>query len=168
LVVGLPIATLGVVVAGVQLTSVIASWLAYRAGRRFPLTAIVAVGLTGLLVAQILLAMFPSIPSIALMLLVALVPALLEPLLLTRLNDIIPSAQRATILSLTALMFELGLAVAMPLLLASADKLGAPGAIGIATVIFGATAIPLAVIWRAAEANGEGPSVHNPSDLTTS
>jgi len=149
--VGLPIATLGVVVAGVQLTSVIASWLADRAGRRFELTWVVAVGLGGLLASQVLLATFPSIPSIALMLLVALVPALLGPLLLTRLNNVIPSAQRATILSLSALMFELGLAVGMPLLLVSADRLGAPQAIGIAAVIFAATAIPLLVIWRAAE-----------------
>jgi predicted MFS family arabinose efflux permease len=149
--VGLPIATLGVVVAGVQLTSVVASWLAYRASRRFALTSIMAVGLSTLLVAQVLLTLFPSLASIALMLPVALVPALLGPLLLTRINDVIPSAQRATILSLSALTFELGLAVAMPLLLTSADRLGAPGAVGIATALFAVTAIPLLVIWRAAE-----------------
>jgi MFS family permease len=149
--VGLPIATLGIVVAGVQLTSVVASWLAYRATRYLALTTIVAIGIGILLVAQGMLGAFPSIPSIGLVLVVALVPALLGPLLLTRLNDLIPSRQRATILSLSALMFELGLAVAMPLLLLSADRLGPPAAIGIATAIFAATAVPLLLTWRVAE-----------------
>lgn len=149
--VGLPIATLGIVVAGVQLTSVVASWLAYRATRYLALTTIVAIGIGILLVAQGMLGVFPSIPSIGLVLVVALVPALLGPLLLTRLNDLIPSRQRATILSLSALMFELGLAVAMPLLLLSADRLGPPAAIGIATAIFPATAVPLLLFWRVAE-----------------
>jgi hypothetical protein len=149
--VGLPIATLGVVVAGVQLTSVVASWLAYRATRYLALTTIVAIGTGILVVAQGLLGVFPSIPSIGLVLVVALVPALLGPLLLARINDLIPSRQRATILSLSSLMFELGLAVAMPLLLLSADRLGPPAAIGIATVIFAVTAVPLLVTWRVAE-----------------
>ena len=149
--VGLPIATLGIVVAGVQLTSVVASWLAYRATRYLALTAIVPIALGVLLVAQTLLGAFPSVPSIALVLLVALVPALLGPLLLARLNDLIPSAQRATILSLSALMFELGLAIAMPLLLIAADRLGAPTAISISTVAFAAIAVPLLVLWRVAE-----------------
>jgi hypothetical protein len=149
--VGLPIATLGVVVAGVQLTSVVASWLAYRATRYLALPTIVAIGIGVLLLAQGMLGLVPSVPSIGLVLVVALVPALLGPLLLARLNDLIPSAQRATILSLSALMFELGLAVAMPLLLTSADRLGAPTAIGISTAIFAATGVPLLVVWRVAE-----------------
>lgn len=149
--VGLPIATLGIVVAGVQLTSVVASWLAHRATRYLALTSIATVGVGLLIVVQTLLGAFPSIPTIGLVLLVALVPALLGPLFLARLNDLIPSAQRATILSLGALMFELGLAVAMPLLLIAADRLGAPSAIGISTAIFAATAVPLLVLWRVAE-----------------
>lgn len=149
--VGLPIATLGIVVAGVQLTTVVASWLAYRVTRYLALPTIVAIGIGLLLVAQGLLGVFPSVPSIGLVLLVALVPALLGPLLLARLNDLIHSAQRATILSLSALMFELGLAVAMPLLLIAADRLGPAEAIGISTAIFAVTAVPLLVIWRVAE-----------------
>jgi MFS family permease len=149
--VGLPIATLGIVVAGVQMTSVIASWLAYRATGYLALTTITAIGVGVLLAAQGLLGALPSIPSIGLVLLVALVPALLGPLLLARLNELIPSAQRATILSLSSLMFELGLAVAMPLLLTAADRLGPPTAIGVSTAIFAATAIPLLVMWRVAE-----------------
>jgi hypothetical protein len=85
------------------------------------------------------------------MLAVAMVPALCGPLLTARLNDLIPSAQRATILSLSALLFELGLAVAMPLLLASADRLGAPAAIGVSTVTLAITVLPFLYIWRTSE-----------------
>src|SRR4029079_15835346 len=124
--VGLPIATLGIVVAGVQLTTVVASWLAFRATRSFTLPTIVTAGVGILILAVGLLGLLPSIPSIALVLVVALIPALLAPLLMARLNDLIPSAQRATILSLSSLMFELGLAVAMPLLLVCPDRLRPP------------------------------------------
>ncbi len=101
--------------------------------------------------ATALLAALPSIPSLALMLAVALVPALLSPLLSARLNRLIPSGQRATILSLGALLFELGLAIAMPLMLAFADRFGAPAAIGLSSVAFGVTAVPLMFVWRVAE-----------------
>ncbi len=151
LVVGLPIASLGLVVVGVQLTNVVAAWLAHRTQGRFALVDVVTVGVAVLLIATGALALFPSIPAVSLMLAVALVPALCGPLLTARLNDLIPSAQRATILSLSALLFELGLAVAMPLLLASADHLGAPAAIGVATVSLAATVLPFLFIWRTSE-----------------
>jgi MFS family permease len=149
--VGLPLAALGIVVIAVQLSTVIASWLAHRTADHFELTSVVAVALAVLIAATAILAALPSIPSLALMLAVALVPALLTPLLSARLNHLIPSGQRATILSLGALLFELGLAIAMPLLLAFADRFGAPAAIGLAGLIFTLTAVPLMFVWRVAE-----------------
>jgi MFS family permease len=149
--VGLPLAALGIVVIAVQLSTVVASWLAHRTADHFELTSVVAVALAVLIAATAILAALPSIPSLALMLAVALVPALLTPLLSARLNDLIPSGQRATILSLGALLFELGLAIAMPLLLAFADRFGAPAAIGLAGVIFTLTAVPLMFVWRVSE-----------------
>lgn len=149
--VGVPLASLGVIVVGVQLTNVVASWLAHRTQGRFALTDVVTAGIAVLLVACAALALVPSIPTVALMLAVALVPALCGPLLTTRLNDLIPSAQRATILSLSALLFELGLAVAMPLLLAFADRFGAPAAIGVSTAALAVTVLPFLFIWRASE-----------------
>ncbi len=149
--VGLPLAALGVVVIAVQLSTVIASWLAHRTTGRFELTSVVAIALAVLIAATAILAALPSIPSLAFMLAVALVPALLTPLLSARLNDLIPSGQRATILSLGALLFELGLAVAMPLLLAFADRFSAPAAIGLSGVVFAVTAVPLMFVWRVAE-----------------
>jgi MFS family permease len=149
--VGLPLAALGIVVIAVQLSTVVASWLAHRTAGRFELTSVVAVALSVLIAATAILAALPSIPSLALMLAVALVPALLTPLLSARLNDLIPSGQRATILSLGALLFELGLAIAMPLLLAFADRFGAPAAIGLSSAVFALTAVPLMFVWRVAD-----------------
>jgi MFS family permease len=149
--VGLPLAALGIVVIAVQLSTVVASWLAHRTEGRFALTSVVAVALAVLIAAMAILAALPSIPSLALMLAVGLVPALLTPLLSARLNHLIPSGQRATILSLGALLFELGLAIAMPLLLAFADRFGAPAAIGLSSVIFALTAVPLSFVWRVAD-----------------
>ena len=154
LVVGVPIASLGIVVLGVQLTSVVASWLAHRTQGRFALTDVVTIGVVVLLVASAGLALFPSIPAVSLMLAVALVPALCRPLLTARLNDLIPSAQRATILSLSALLFELGLAVAMPLLLACADRFGPPAAIGVATAALALTVLPFLFVWRTSDRTG--------------
>ena len=157
--VGLPLAALGVVVIGVQASTVVASWLAHRTAGRFDLANVVAVSLTVLIAATVILAAVPSIPSLALMLAVALVPALLTPLLSARLNDLIPSAQRATILSLGALLFELGLAVAMPALLAFADRFGPAAAIGLSGLIFAVTTVPLMFVWRTADRSGVPASV---------
>jgi MFS family permease len=115
------------------------------------------VALAVIIAAMALLAALPSIPSLAFILAVALVPALLTPLLSARLNDLIPSRQRATILSLGALLFELGLAIAMPLLLAFADRFGAPAAIGLSAAIFAVTAVPLLFVWRVAD-RGHAPA----------
>src|SRR5437762_2506330 len=157
--VGLPLAALGVIVIAVQASTVVASWLAHRTAGHFELTSVVAVALAVLIAATAILAALPSIPSLALILAVALVPALLTPLLSARLNDLIPSGQRATILSLGALLFELGLAVAMPLLLAFADRSGAPAAIGLACGIVAVTTVPLMFIWRVADRGAASASI---------
>jgi len=151
LAVGLPIAAIGVVVVLIQGTTVTASWLAHRAGRRFELKRIVTLSAIFLIGATVALGVAPSIPSLGLMLVVALVPALVGPLLMARMNDLIPSGQRATILSLGALIAELGTAGLVPLLLGLADALTAPLAIGLSAVLFGVVVFPLLILWRASE-----------------
>src|SRR6266542_207060 len=149
--VGLPIAWLGVVVLAVQVATVSASWLAHRTEGRVPLPTLVAIGIVLLLVAGAVPGALPSIPVLAFVLLFALVPATLQPLLATRLNVLIPSTQRATVLSLSGLVTELGLAVTMPTMLALADVLGAPSATGAGAALFGLAVIPLFLLWRSAE-----------------
>ena len=149
--VGIPLVALGVVVVLIQATTVAASWLAHRVQRRFELRWIVTLSAVALAVATLVLGIAPSIPSVALMLVVALVPALVGPLLTARINGLIPSAQRATILSLSALIAELGTAGLVPLLLWLADQLSPATAIGLSAAIFAVTAVPLLIMWRASE-----------------
>src|SRR2546427_10089164 len=56
--VGLPLASLGVVVIAVQLSTVVASWLAHRTGDHFELASVVAVALAVLIAATAILAAF--------------------------------------------------------------------------------------------------------------
>ncbi len=162
--VGLPIAALGLVVVGIQAATVVASWLAHRTEGRFAIVTVV--GTAGVLItaACVVLAMRPSIPTIGLMLVVALMPALVGPLLLARLNDLIPSAQRATILSLSALLGELSLAVAVPVLLFAADVLDPPAAIGLAAVLFAIAFVPLWVIWRGQDVGARSRTISSAAD----
>jgi MFS family permease len=151
LAVGLPLASLGVIVVLIQGTTVAASWLAHRVGRRFELRTIVTASAAVLVGATLVLGLAPAIPSVGLMLVVALVPALATPLLSARMNDLIPSAQRATILSLSALIAELGTAGLVPLLLGLADVLSPAMAIGLSALLFAAAALPLLIMWRASD-----------------
>ncbi len=149
--VGFPIAALGVVVVLIQGTTVAASSLAHRIERRFELRKIVMLAAIFMVGATLILGTLPSVPSVAFMLVVALVPALVGPLLATRINDLIPSAQRATILSLGALIGELATAGLVPLLLGLADIVSAPKAIGLSALLFGLVALPLMIMWRLAD-----------------
>ena len=149
--VGLPIVWLGVVVLGVQATTVSASWLAHRIEGRIAIPTMVGVGIALVLAAGAILGSLPSIGALVLMLVVAVVPATLQPLLSARLNHLIPSPQRATVLSFNGLVTELGLAITFPAMLGIADLLGAPSATGLGAALFALTVIPLFVLWRSAE-----------------
>ena len=151
--VGVPVAWLGAIVLGVQLATFAASSLTHRTQGRIPLSTFVATGIVVVIAGGSLLGSFPSIPALGLIALVAIVPAMLQPLLSSRLNDLIPSAQRATILSLNGLVSELGLVVTMPTLLWLADSLGAPSAAAVSAILFGSIVIPLFLLWRSAEHN---------------
>jgi len=80
-------------------------------------------------------------------------------LLLTRINDLIPSGQRATILSLSAVVSELGTAAAVPLLLTIAGAFGAALAIGGASVLFAVAVAPLWVLSRTALRRDRGVTI---------
>jgi MFS family permease len=149
--VGLPIAWLGVVVLGVQATTVLASWLAHRIEGRIAVPTLAGAGIAMVAVAAAVLASFPSVPVLAFVLVVAIVPATLQPLLSARLNQLIPSSQRATVLSFNGLVTELGLAITFPAMLALADRLGPPAATGLGAGLFALVVVPLFLFWRSAE-----------------
>jgi MFS family permease len=149
--VGLPIAWLGVVVLGVQTTTVLSSWLAHRIEGRIAVPRLVGTGIALVAVAATVLGSFPSVPVIAFVLIVAIVPATLQPMLSARLNHLIPSTQRATVLSFNGLVTELGLAITFPGMLALADRLGAPAATLLGAGLFVLVVAPLFLLWRSAE-----------------
>ena len=149
--VGLPIAWLGVVVLGVQTTTVLSSWLAHRIEGRIAVPTLTGAGIALVAVAAAVLGAFPSLPVLAFVLVVAIVPATLQPLLSARLNHLIPSTQRATVLSFNGLVTELGLAVTFPGMLTLADRLGPAAATGLGAGLFAAVVIPLFLLWRSAE-----------------
>jgi MFS family permease len=157
--VGLPIAALGLVVVGIQAATVAASWLAHRTEGRFAIVSVVGTGGVLIIAACVVLALRPSIPTIGLMVVVALMPALIGPLLLARINDLIPSAQRATILSLSALLGELGTAAAVPVLMAAADILDPAAAIGLAAGMFAIVFVPVWLIWRGQDVGARSPKI---------
>jgi hypothetical protein len=149
--VGVPLAWLGAIFLAVQLATFAASWLTHRTQGRVPLATLVATGIVVVIAGGSLLGSFPSIPALGLVAVVAIVPAMLQPLLSSRLNDLIPSTQRATILSLSGLVSELGLVVTMPTMLWLADTMGAPLAAALSAILFGSIVIPLFLLWRSAE-----------------
>jgi predicted MFS family arabinose efflux permease len=149
--VGLPIAWLGVVVLGVQTTTVLSSWLAHRIEGRIAVPTLVGTGIALVAVAATVLGSFPSVPVIAFVLIVAIVPATLQPMLSARLNHLIPSSQRATVLSFNGLVTELGLAITFPGMLALADRQGAPAATVLGAGLFVLVVVPLFLLWRSAE-----------------
>ena len=149
--VGLPIAWLGVVVLGVQVTTVLASWLAHRIEGRFAMPTVAGAGIALVALAAAILGSFPSVPVLAFVLVVAIVPATLQPLLSARLNHLIPSTQRATVLSFNGLVTELGLAITFPGMLGLADRLGSPAAMGLGAGLFALVVVPLFLLWRSAD-----------------
>jgi len=149
--VGVPIAWLGVVVLGVQTTTVLASWLAHRIEGRIAVPTLTGAGIALVAVAAAVLGSFPSVPVLAFVFIVAIVPATLQPLLSARLNHLIPSTQRATVLSFNGLVTELGLAITFPAMLALADRLGPPTATGLGAGLFAVVVIPLFLLWRSAD-----------------
>ena len=160
--VGLPIAWLGVVVLGVQVTTVLASWLAHRVEGRIAVPTLAGAGIAMVAVAAAVLGWFPSVPVLAFVLVIAIVPATLQPLLSARLNHLIPSTQRATVLSFNGLVTELGLAITFPAMLGLADRLGPPAATGLGAGLFALVVIPLFLLWRSAERRTprrDGPTV---------
>src|SRR5205807_6126735 len=118
---------------------------------RLAIPTIVGVGIALVLAAGALLGSFPSIGALVLMLVVAVVPATLQPLLSARLNHLIPSTQRATVLSFNGLVTSLGLAITFPGMLALADALGAASATSLGAALFAVIVAPLFLLWRRAE-----------------
>ncbi len=133
-----------------QLVGIFAALFAYR------LVGLIGVGRTMLLlpvivlVAAIGLGSFDNIWAFAFYPLTGLVFAMSFPVLSTYFNDRIPSASRATVLSIYQLTFSLFVALFEPVLGFLADSRGFPTAYMVAAIILAAGTPVLYIIWRRA------------------
>lgn len=157
---GVPVANLGAVVLAVRGASVLGSMAAHRVSARIGPHVLVPAAVAIMVASHALLAVSGSPGALALFAVVSLASALIPPTLSQLLNERIPSAQRATIISLQALLWTLALAVVEPPLLAVASRAGVPFAIGLSGVILAVTALPTLLLWRRSMARaGSDPSM---------
>jgi len=129
-----------------------AFWVVARAGN---VRALVTVPLVGV-VAYAGLALWGSLWAISLLAVVAIVRAAAQPIVSGYINRRIPSAQRATVLSLHRLAFGLLLVPIVPLVGLTADRVDIPSGFGVAALVLAALGSVSGFVWvrthrRAAE-----------------
>jgi MFS family permease len=117
--------------------------LVVRAGE---VRAIVAVPLVGL-VAYAGLALWNSLWAVSLLAVVGLVRSASRPIVSGYLNRRIPSAQRATVLSLHHLAFGLFLVPIVPILGVSADRIDLPAGFAAAALVLAGLGTATGVLW---------------------
>lgn len=134
---GLPTSQIGVVLGLTTLVTAVGAWLAgrlagWRSLRFWIIVAAAAIGASGLLLAGAPLAV-----AIGGLFLVELFSGSLEPMIAQRVNDVITSAQRATILSVESFLYSVTMIWAFPLFGWTAERWGWLPAYGIAAAVLG-------------------------------
>jgi MFS family permease len=147
---GLPVWSLGVIVLLRGAGAVVGSLLAARTARAFGASRVLNGTQVITVLCMILLAAAPLPPIVGLFAVISFASGMARPVLSTLLNAEIPSEQRATILSLQALLWTLFLAGVEPLLFALAEGIGMPLTIGAAGIVLAILAAVLIGLWRQA------------------
>lgn len=151
--VGLPVWLLGGVVLLTNAGAMLGSSLAGRAERRLGRMRLL-VGVPAAVVALQALLWLAAAPAAAILFAgVALAFALVQPVLSALLNDAIPSAQRATVISLQALLSGATVGVLQLALFTLAARTSAPLAIGIAGLLLTVMVAPVLLLLRRASAD---------------
>jgi MFS family permease len=140
----------GVYQAPLRLTSVVGALVAYRVVRRAGTFRLVPAGCTGIVAAYLALAFVPSNGAFAFFGVSSLMTGLMRPAIEGHLNDIIPSANRATVLSTMQLAFALQVAFFEPALGFLADDVSLTVAFAFSAGLFAVTMPPLLLLWRRA------------------
>jgi MFS family permease len=125
---GIPIAGVGVVIMGLQITNIAGAswsdWLRKRLGERRFLYTTPPVIVTSL----ILLAMLQVLPALFFIVVISFVTAAQRPIVLSNIQNEVSDKMRATLLSLMSLMGTVIAAIAQPTLGFIADQAGLPSA----------------------------------------
>jgi len=153
--VGLPIWSMGAILLLANGGAMVGAWLAGRAERRLGRTRLLVIVPAAVVGLQLLLWVAAAPPAVMLFAAISLAIALAQPILSAMLNEAIPSAQRATVISLQSLLFSL---VASPLqiaLLTIAARTSAAFAIGVAAVLLACLVVPVFLLLQRASSERE-------------
>lgn len=125
---GVPLASIGVVVMAMQITSIAGSaWsnkIKARVGEGRMLTAVPAL----IIICLLLLSILQIAPALVFIAGISFLTAVVQPILLNRMQNAVSDDIRATMLSVQSLLFSLFLAGAQPSLGLIADRFGLPAA----------------------------------------
>lgn len=128
LVLGVPLAGIGVIVMAVQLTNMIGSTLSEQITARFGEGRVLYTTPMVICLSLILLAALQVLPALLLIAVMGFLTAVVRPLLLSRIQNELSDDTRATMLSMQSLMFTCVAAISQPTLGAVADHWGLPAA----------------------------------------
>jgi MFS family permease len=121
---GLPTAQIGVVLGLTTLITAVGAWLAGRLSSLRSLRFWIVASAAGIAGSGLLLAGAPLIVAVAGLFVVELFGGALEPMIAQRVNDVIASAQRATILSVESFLYSVTMIWAFPLFGFTAERWG--------------------------------------------
>jgi len=150
--IGFPVWALGIIVLFRGVGAVAGSLLGARSMVLFGATRVLIGSQVAIVLGMGLLAALPIPPIVVMFTFIAFASGLARPVLSTLLNMEIPSEQRATILSLQALLWTVLLALVEPALFALAESIGMPLTIGAAGIALALTAAVLIGLWHRAVA----------------
>ncbi|MCC6381026.1 MAG: MFS transporter [Dehalococcoidia bacterium] len=144
----------GVFQAPLRLVSVAAALVAFRVGARTGVGPLLVVAFAAVVASYLGLAAVDETSVFVLFALPALVQGLTRPVVDAHLNTRIPSERRATVLSLSQLVFSLQVALFEPALGFLTDDVSLTAAFLFAAAYFILAMPPLLLLWRRAHAPG--------------
>ena len=153
--VGIPVWMMGGILLLTSGGSMVGAWLSGRVDRRIGRTRLLIIVPASVVVLQLLLWLAAAPAAIGLVAIISLATALSQPVLSAMLNDAIPSAQRATVISLQSLLFSLAASPIQIALLAIATSTSAALAIGVAGVMLAGLIAPLFLLLHRATSGEE-------------
>jgi MFS family permease len=143
---GVPLAGIGIIVMAVQFTNIAGSTWAHRLKRHVGEGYVLYTAPAFIILSLILLAAFQIVPALLFIGVIGFFTALIRPLVLSRIQDEVPNDIRATILSMQALLFTLLVAVVELTVGFIADQAGLPTAyLGLAG---GLSLVILFLFWK--------------------
>lgn len=141
---GIPIAGIGVVIMGLQMTNIAGAswseWLGKRLGERQILYATPLV----IVISLLLLAALQRLPALFFIVMISFVTAAQRPIVLSHIQIEVSDNIRATLLSMQSLMFTIVAAIAQPTLGLIGDQAGLPAAY---IALAGSLGVLMSLFW---------------------